>query len=651
MKYSNLRTRLAQATAVSLLIGGYALPGSWAQEDTITLDQDAGAVEEEARQETIVVTGSLIPQSANLVGTSPVSTISADEFDIRGAIRAEDLINTMPQAFGAQGASLANGATGTASVNLRGLGASRTLVLMNGRRLPYGSTNIAAPDINTIPSALVKQVDILTGGASATYGSDAISGVVNFIMDTDFEGAQFEMNYGTYQHNNGGELQPLLKELAGLNPDQYDVPSGNVFDGESIDLTAVIGGDFADGKGHVSAYVAYQDVKPVLQGDRDYSQCALSTRNDGTEFTCAGSSTNQFTNLLSLGGTLPEGSWARVDPATGEFVERDFLTDTFNYNPFNHYQRPNTRYNFGTFLEYDVNDTTSLYSELMFVHNRTNSQIAPSGVFGYGVAGGNGGLNCDNPYLSDQQRTYIGCTAADIANGVVVGDGDLIALRRNVEGGPRNNDISHQSFRGVLGFEGTIGDSPLNYDFYGSFARTDRTGVYNNDLSIRKLSAALYAVTDDDGNIVCNINADADPTNDDAACVPYDIWSGNAPDPNAVSYIVSPLNDTGYIIQTVVSGKIFGSFADYGIQNPYASDDAAFAFGAEYRRDEVNREPDANFQSGDGAGQGGPTNAISGSQDVYDLFAEVDIPLIQEQPWIYDFGVDGSYRLSQYSDF
>lgn len=650
MNYRKLKTRLVQATAITALASAMAISGAIAQEDTVS-EVAVNSVEDEARQETVVVTGSLIPQSANLIGTSPVSTIGAEEFDVRGVVRAEDLINTLPQAFGAQGASLANGASGTASVNLRGLGASRTLVLMNGRRLPYGSTTLAAPDINTIPSALIKQVDVLTGGASATYGSDAISGVVNFILDKDFEGAQFQANYSFYQHDNNSSLRSLLEEFSGLNPTQYEVPTGSVTDGEAIDITAVFGGAFSNDKGHASAYVSYQDVNPVLQGDRDYSQCALSTRGGGTEFTCAGSSTNQFTNVLSLGSTLPEGSWARVDPETGEFAERDFVTDTFNYNPFNHYQRPNTRYSLGAFLDYDINATNSLYSELMFVQNDTNSQIAPSGVFGYGVAGGNGGLNCDNPFLSDQQRTYIGCTAEDISNGTVLGEGDLLALRRNVEGGPRNNDISHQAFRGVLGFEGEISGTPLNYDAYASYARTTRTGVYNNDLSIRKLSAALFAVTDKSGNIVCNINADEDPTNDDAACVPYDIWSGNTPDPAAVNYIVSPLNESGFVVQTVVSGKIYGSLADFGLQFPTAKDDAAFAIGAEYRRDELKRSPDANFQSGDGAGQGGPTNAISGSQDVYDIFAEVDIPVVQDREGIYDLGVDASFRRSKYDDF
>lgn len=642
---NKLKNRLL-ATSVfagmALGLGGF---NAAAQDEVevVTAAEDADAV-----QETIIVTGSLIPTSGNLVETSPVTEITAEEFEVRGTLRAEDLINTLPQAFGAQGSALANGGTGTASINLRGLGASRTLVLMNGRRMPYGSLNISAPDINSIPTPLVERVDVLTGGASATYGSDAVSGVVNFVLNDDFEGAQFKANYSFYQHNNSNDIQDLLSEFAADNPTQFRVPNGNEIDGEGVDLSAIVGGSFDNDKGHVTAFAGYQNVNEVLQANRDYSQCALGTRNGGTEFSCVGSSTNQFTNILDFTGSLPSGFWGRVNPTDGTFEARDFATDTFNFNPFNHFQRPNEKFTFGTFANYDLDDNTSLYAETMFVNNETNSQIAPSGVFGYGVAGGNGGLNCDNPYLSDQQREYIGCTAADIAAGNVVGVGTLLALRRNVEGGPRNQDIRHQTFRGVIGVEGNFGDTALGYDLYGSFSKVVRDEVYNNDLSIRNLSNALYAVDDGSGNIVCNVNVDDDPVNDDPNCVPYDIWSGSAPDPAAVNYIVSPLNRSGDVTQTVVSGKVFGSLGDWGISFPSAEESPAFAVGVEYRRDTLDSNPDANYQSGDGAGQGGPTNAIEGSQEVYDLFAEFNVPLIQGKQGVEHLGFDAAYRKSMY---
>ena len=603
-----------------------------------------------ARQQTVVVTGSLIPQSGNLTATSPVTELGAEQFDIRGTLRAEDLINTLPQAFGAQGGNLANGGTGTASVNLRGLGSERTLVLLNGRRMPYGSINIAAPDINSIPSQLVERVDVLTGGASATYGSDAIAGVVNFVMNDDFEGFRVDGNYSFYQHNNDGELQGLLKEFSQANPSQFRVPSGSTVDGEAVDITFMAGGRFDNDRGHAMAYLGYQNVNEVLQGDRDYSQCALGTRNGGTEFTCSGSATNEVTNLLGFSSTtFPTGTWARVDPAgSGEFIARNFTTDTFNFNPYNHFQRPNERYNFGTFLTYDISDNIEAYAEMMFVQNETNSQIAPSGVFGYGVAGASGGLNCDNPFLSAQQKDFIGCTG--LAPDAVVGVDGFIALRRNVEGGPRNNDIRHQTFRNVIGIRGDLEGTSIGYDLYASYSKVVRTEVYNNDLSIAKLTKALYAVPDGNGGAICAVNADSDLTNDDAACVPYDIWSGNAPDPDAIDYVVNPLNRNGDVTQTVISGKLFGSFGDYGLVSPLADDAPGWALGAEYRRDTIDSNPDANFQSGDGAGQGGPTQAVAGAQNVIDIFGEVDIPLVQNRPGVYDLNLDLAYRKSYYDE-
>ncbi len=605
--------------------------------------------DDEAVQDTIIVTGSLIPQAGNLVESSPVTQIGSEEFQIRGVIRAEDVINTLPQAFGAQGSNLANGSSGTASINLRGLGAARTLPLLNGRRLPYGSLNISAPDINFIPSQLIERVDVLTGGASATYGSDAVAGVVNFVLNDDFEGFRIDANYSFYQHKNDNDIQDLLREFSALNPGQFEVPDGSEIDGQSVDITAIFGGKFDNGRGRVTGYLGYQDVNEVLQGDRDYSQCALGTRAGGTEFSCVGSSTNEFTNVLDFSGQLPTGVWARLDPATDTFIARDFSSDTFNFNPFNHFQRPNERYNFGTFLNYDLAENVEFYADLMFMDNQTNSQIAPSGVFGYGVAGDAGGINCDNPFLSPQQVEFV-CGTRGLSGSDVAGVDEIIFLRRNVEGGPRNQDIRHQVYRGVVGITGNLGDTPLGYDLSAVYANTSRSEVYNNDLSIRKLSNALYAVRDDDGNIVCQINADDIPQNDDADCAPYDIFSGAGPSQAALDYVVSPLNRNGDTSLTVVSGKLFGSLGDFGISFPTSVEAPAFAVGLEYRRNTLDSNPDANYQSGDGAGQGGPTNEISGSQEVYDLYAELNVPLIQGRPGVEELGFDLAYRKSFYDE-
>src|SRR5262245_30615543 len=151
--------------------------------------------------EKVVVTGSRIPQKG-LTSVSPVSTISNVEAKLQGATSAETLLNNMPQVLANQGAQLSNGSSGTSTVDLRGLGPKRTLVLVNGRRLH--PANILAPtaDLNTIPIPMVDRVEVLTGGASAVYGADAVGGVVNFIMRRDFEGVEVGGQWGIFDHDN-----------------------------------------------------------------------------------------------------------------------------------------------------------------------------------------------------------------------------------------------------------------------------------------------------------------------------------------------------------------------------------------------------------------------------------------------------------------
>ena len=162
----------------------------------------------------IVVTGSRI-RSANLEATTPVTQVTAADVVTQGVTRIEDLVNQLPQAFAAQNVTVANGATGAATLNLRGLGSPRTLVLVDGRRLPYGSVTNSAADINTIPTQMVERVDILTGGASAVYGSDAVAGVVNFIMKKDYEGVEVTSQYNFYWHENdyGGPGETKLRDV------------------------------------------------------------------------------------------------------------------------------------------------------------------------------------------------------------------------------------------------------------------------------------------------------------------------------------------------------------------------------------------------------------------------------------------------------
>src|SRR4051794_24998452 len=278
MKYKNQFLSNLLATTVICGSIGIATP-AFAADTQPQADQPAPttgpAAGQPAEDEAIVVTGTRIP-TPNLSGTSPVTVINSAEVRLQGTTRTEDLINSLPQAFAGQGGNLANGATGTATVDLRDLGASRTLVLINGRRLQAGdpAQNVPVADINFIPAALVSRVDVLTGGASSVYGADAVSGVVNFIMDTQFTGFRADAQYSFYQHANSTNGQ-VIQELDRRN---FGYPRGSVADGGTYDLSLAMGAAFDDGRGHVMAYATYRKLDAVLQGRRDYSACQLTAR-------------------------------------------------------------------------------------------------------------------------------------------------------------------------------------------------------------------------------------------------------------------------------------------------------------------------------------------------------------------------------------
>lgn len=621
MKTQTVRERLLAST----MIAGAALAAVAA---TPAVAQEGPTAVQE-----IVITGSRIPQ-ANLETTSPVTQVTGEDIDVAGVTRVEDLVNQLPQAFAAQNSTVSNGASGTATVSLRNLGASRTLVLMDGRRMPYGSPNDGAADLNQIPGQLVERVEVLTGGASAVYGSDALAGVVNFIMRRNFQGVQLDAQYGFYQHNNDydgvGNLRSVIATRGATNPSQFRLPDDNVIDGYSREATLVVGVGTDDGRGNITAYASYRHNDPVLQGQRDYSACAIGNPSGSApnDFTCAGSSTSypgRFTDFATFDYT--------IDPATGDFVPWS-ANNLYNFGPLNYYQRPDERYSLGAFAQYEINEHVELYADLMYSDYSSVAQIAPSGNFF-----STGTINCDNPLLSTQQATAIGCTPADIAAG---NDVDMYIGRRNVEGGGRQDDLNYQSFRMVGGLRGPVNDF-WNYDAYLQYSRVRLARTYLNDFSVTRLNRALDVV-DDGGVPTCRSVVDGTDPN----CVPYDIFSIGGVSQDALDYLQTPLMQTGFTTQQVASLVFTGDLGGYGMMSPWASRGVGVAVGAEYRRDELSSTTDNSFATGDGAGQGGATIGLSGVNDVYDLFFELDIPLVEGRPFFDELGLDLAYRHSDY---
>ena len=240
----------------------------------------------------VVVTGSRIAQP-NLTSVSPVTSVGSDQVKIEGVTRVEDLINNLPQAFADFGGNLSNGSTGAATVNLRNLGSQRTLVLVNSRRLMPGDptqNGAASADLNQIPAALIERVEVLTGGASAVYGADAVAGVVNFIMNDKFEGVRVDAQYSMYQHNNDDDAIANIVRDSG-----FGLPESNVRDGYTKDITFIAGINTPDGRGNATVYIGYRTLDPITQDRRDFSACALASSDAGdptsNTFGCGGSGT------------------------------------------------------------------------------------------------------------------------------------------------------------------------------------------------------------------------------------------------------------------------------------------------------------------------------------------------------------------------
>lgn len=584
----------------------------------------------------ITVTGSRI-KSPNLTSSSPITTVGAAEVKAQGTTRVEDLLNSLPQVFADQGGNLANGATGTATVDLRDLGSARTLVLIDGKRVQPGDPGDSEADLNFIPAALIERVDVLTGGASAIYGADAVAGVVNFIMKKDFQGVRLEAQRGIFNHKNDSVFDEVLARR------NFENPATNKWDGQSWDVTAVVGTNTSDGKGNVTAYGTYRQIDPITQAARDFSACALNV-SGANDFACAGSSTQANsrvdTRVFDADGNVVSGGNFSVDPTGTGDTFRPFVAarDQFNFNPFNYFQRNDERYTLGAFANYEFNENAEAYTQLMFMDDRTNAVIAPSGAFF-----GNDAyvIQRDNPLLSEAQRTTL--FAVEPANATST---TALIGRRNIEGGPRDSDLRHNSYRLLAGMKGdVVGD--WSYDASYQFGKTTRENIYRGEFSRIRTIRAIDAVTAADGSIVCrSAQPDANGTVVDPNCVPYNPFAVGAVTPEALNYLTLSGFSIGTVEERVAAASIAGPI---GLQLPFATEEINMAVGVEYRDETSIIEFDDAFQSGDLAGQGGASLDSRGSFDVKEIYTELNLPIWQGQPLGELLSIDLGYRYSDYS--
>ena len=609
--------------------------------------QTGGAAPSAAAATEVVVTGTRIRQP-NLTSTSPLTVVNDQEIKLQGAQNIEDLLNRLPQVVPGQQSNVSNGATGTATVDLRALGPNRTLVLVDGKRLMPGDPGDPVADLNNIPSAMVERVDVVTGGASAVYGADAVAGVVNFILKKNFQGAQFDAQYGFVQHNNENKGQRALQGNQGNNGNFPLAPS-DFRQSLSTEVSAIIGMNSPDDKGNITAYMTYRNLQAVTQDKYDVSACTLLATANGADsylyntHRCFGSSNSVYGRFKLVNGSqnVPgvTTKTLHTDPAgTPTFTTAG--VPGFNFAPQNYFQRPEDRYTAGFNGHYRFNNHAELYSDFMFADDHTLAQIAPSGLFA--GAGPNGTsfyqVNCNNPLMSAQQQNALcgpGLAGTPALQNVEIGrrfsSADIVA--------PRIDDLRHTNYRFDLGLRGEFAPG-WNYDGYLLYGTSVYSEHYINDVSMTAVQQALL-VGGTAANPVC--------LSGNANCVPLNIFQQGKLTQAMVTPLLTPGFKSGQTVEQIASFSINGDLGQYGWKSPYSNDPLAVALGAEYRRESLTLNVDNEFRTGDLSGQGGPTLPNHGSFDVYELFGELRVPLVQNQNFIKALNLDLGYRYSDYS--
>jgi len=579
--------------------------------------QGVVAQEEPAADKTvekIQVTGSRI-RSANAMSTSPIATIGEIEIKQQQQPEVERIIRNLPSALPGDGGNVNNGSGGAATINLRGLGRNRNLVLLNGKRMvPFNTAGHV--DTSSIPTALIDRIDLVTGGASAVYGSDAISGAMNVVLKNDFEGLEFETG-----HSRSAEA-----------------------DAFSQNANLTLGGNFDDDKGNAVVSLGWLDRDSLLLGQRPLGNLGIVTANganyqnflEGRLPTPPADPACGGPNAVAAGGsgtTIPTriGLFG-VPSVAGQFRDGGNIANNcsvFNFNPYNYYQTPAKRYSATSMARYNINDEHTAFANINYVTTSVDTQIAPSGIFGTAFW-----IPMANPFFSTQARSFllngantaIGSLSAanwrDTNNNGVVDQADSLRLnifRRTEELGPRSTGYDSDQFQFVTGVEGFLTDT-WAYEVSAQHGQTKRLDVSAGYTNVANIANQLDAVSE----TACR--------NGDSSCVPINLFGGfGTITPAMAAYARATAFVATEYQQRVVSGSVNGPFDN--IVAPWAESPLSMSFGYEWREEMAFSNPDECWKLAPASclgGAGGNQLPVGGLFKVNELFTEGKLALVED---------------------
>lgn len=597
---------------------------------------DGTTVTEAPAARDVVVTGSRI-RRPDYETASPVVSLDSNTLQQSGTTNITDFLTGYPALIGSStsaqnsGDRAGIGATGINLLNLRNLGTQRTLVLVDGRRHVGGLAGDASVDINTIPNDLVERIDVLTGGASAIYGADAVTGVVNFVLKHDFEGVTARAQAGISEQGDAG--QRLLTVTAGKN--------------------------FAGGKGNVAIAYEYGMNDRFTTQNRDYLRgpgAVFFNRNPAYVANTPGSYLRVPLTDLRYADTARNGAVDIDGDGIPEFTGTGALYDRGQLLPGNAYTiggSSTSLADYGNDLlpqverhvvnalgHFEISPALTLFAEGKFAATRSFSVGQPS--FDYYLV-----VPQDNPYIPANVRAAIDPAV-----------GSVLVTRDNFDLGQRGEFISRKTYRSVVGARGELNDS-THYEVSYVYGQTDVLNRFVNDQYSDRFYAAIDAVQGANGQITCRVNTPGGVTTDQpynttrtingstfsaGQCQPLNIFGEGVASQAALDFVHANTTERSRLIQHVVSGSLGGDF-----RNLFSlpGGELGYSLGAEYRKEKSRFTPDALEQQG--LTFSNKLSPTSGSYDVKEVFAELDAPLIKDRPFFYRLDLAAAIRYSDYS--
>lgn len=571
--------------------------------------QDAAADDAASSEDMIVVTGSRIARP-DLDSVVPVAVIDNASLERDAAVNIQDILQEMPQVgigTSRTNSNFLTGANGVATINLRNLGEDRTLVLVNGRRFIAGIAGTSAVDINNIPTDFIERVDITTGGASSIYGSDAISGVVNFILKDSFEGIRVRSQYNLTEK--------------GDNPRYFASITGGTRWG-------------ADDRGSFMANFSYDKDTGLLSRKRAMSAQDCYFDICGPDAYSSYSAQGRFELLNAAGGPVDGfngGSLFSFDQGNNVISGGGV---GFNRNSVRRISVPVERYLASAIINYELSDSIEAFSEITYAKVKSSSSMEATPL-DYTDIYTDGGIPLTNAFIPQSVRDQIDAYNASAA-GAAAPITSLGFRRRQNEVFNRSNNASRDTWRVVAGVKGDISDK---WQFETSYVFGHFKDVTSSeDVDSARYRNALDSIVDGSGNIVCRSeSARAE------GCKPINIFGFGTASPEASAYVQAVVPKSEIITQQqhVMSAMVSGT--------PFTlpAGDVGVAFGAEYRKEKSVSDLDILTNTGGNSGNQIPDTI--GKFNVWEVFGEVNVPLLRDRPFFDNLSVGGAVRYSDYS--